>query len=156
MISIFSISLSARPPQGKAVGFGIQLGDPTAITLKYWTNNENAFQFYVGNSFFGNLRFGADYLWHFDVFNSPYFKLYAGPGVTVGLGDGNEYFYKRGRDKWYYRKDGLGLGARGLAGVNAVPRNTPIEIYFELGVLIGISPMFGSAAESALGIRFYF
>ena len=147
-------SLFAQSPQGRQWGFGIVLGDPAGLTAKYWTNSENAFVFDLGSSYFGSPRLGADYLWHFDAFHSNVAKLYAGPGVAIGFGKGHGFYYNQDNG-FYVRESGAGLGVRGIFGVNIIPRNSPLEIFFEAGLLIGFTPDFGSAADAAIGIRFY-
>ncbi len=146
----------ALGPKGKTFGLGIVFGDPTGATLKFWTNRENAFVFGIGSSYFGGVRINGDYLWHFDAFNSPIVGLYAGPGMVVGIGEGHSYLYEKNRGKFYFRKgsDG-GVGARGVLGVNIIPKRTPLELFFELGVLIGIAPNFGTGIDAGIGIRFY-
>ncbi|MDA3844730.1 MAG: hypothetical protein PF588_10230 [Candidatus Kapabacteria bacterium] len=147
---------SAKGPKGKDFGFGLILGDPSGGTIKYWTNNENAFDFYIGSSYFGNIRIGGDYLWHFDAFNSRAVKMYAGLGLAVGIGNGQGLWYKEDKHKFYYWEDDeLGFGARGIFGINFIPRNTPLEIFFELGPMMGISPNYGVNMDAAIGIRFY-
>ena len=150
------ISVYANGPRGKSFGFGLVLGDPVGLTAKLWTSNENAFDFYLGNSYFGNLRLGADYLWHFDAFNSSVVKMYAGPGIAVGFGRGEGIWYKQGKNKFYYWDDGeTGIAARVIFGLNIIPRRTPLEIFLEAGPLIGIVPNMGVNMDAAVGIRFY-
>ncbi|MGA2297953.1 MAG: hypothetical protein ABSG15_10435 [FCB group bacterium] len=154
IIEIFP--LKSQGPRGKDFGFGLLLGDPLGLTIKYWTNQENALDAYLGESYFGATRIGADYLWHFDAFNSKVVKMYAGPGLTIGFGNGRYYFYNEDHDRFYYRSDeGTGFGGRVILGINIIPRRTPIEIILEAGVLVGISPAFGTAIDTGLGIRFY-
>ncbi len=157
LLLIFSLQISsAQGPGGKSFGFGIMFGDPTGGTLKFWTSRENAFVVDVGSSYFGGLRFNGDYLWHFDAFNSHVVKLYAGPGVVVGVGEGHSYWYKEDHERFYFRDRGeAGIAVRGVFGVNIIPKRAPIEIFLELGVLIGISPAFGTGVDTGLGIRFY-
>jgi len=139
-------------PGGKEFGFGIMVGDPLGATLKFWTQRDNAFVIDIGASYFGSPRIGVDYLWHFDAFRSPIANLYAGPGGVIGIGEGNGFWYK-GR---YHRTGGdVGIGARGVVGVDLVPRNTPIEAFFELGVLLALAPDFNSGVDVGLGVRFY-
>ena len=40
-------------------------------------------------------------------------------------------------------------------GVNVTPRNTPIEAFFELGVLLALTPEVDSGFDVGLGVRFY-
>ena len=142
-----------QSPQGKQFGFGIMLGDPTGATLKIWTENENAFVIDIGSSYFGSPRLDGDYLWHFNAFHSNIAQLYAGPGVAIGFGNGHGFWYND--NGFYVRDNGAGLGVRGVFGVNVIPRNDPLEFFFEVGVLVGIAPDFGSAVDAALGLRFY-
>jgi hypothetical protein len=148
--------LNAQGPKGKSFGFGLILGDPTGLTINYFTNSENSWDAYIGSSYFGSLRIGGDYLWHFNAFNSNVVKMYAGPGIVLGFGNGTGIWYKEDHDKFYYWKDNsFGMGARVIFGANIIPRNTPIEIFFELGPLVGFSPNVGVNIDAALGIRFY-
>ncbi|HSD63677.1 MAG TPA: hypothetical protein VLB50_07755 [Ignavibacteriaceae bacterium] len=139
-------------PYGKQFGFGIMVGDPLGATLKFWTHDSHAFVVDVGASYFGSPRIGVDYLWHFNAFKSRIANLYAGPGGAIGVGEGNGFWYKG----HYVRASGtVGIGARGVVGVNLVPEDTPIEVFFELGVLLALAPDFDSGIDVGLGIRFY-
>ncbi|MBI1939382.1 MAG: hypothetical protein HYS25_14830 [Ignavibacteriales bacterium] len=156
MLMILSINMiNAQGPNGKNFGFGINIGDPLGLTGKFWLGRENAITVYVGGSYFGNPRIGADYVWHFNAFNSNIAELYAGPGLHIGFGKGKAYIFEVNKNKFYYRSSGAGFAVRGIFGLNVTPRNTPLEIYVEMGPLIGISPDFGSAFEAAIGFRFY-
>ncbi|HEX3072364.1 MAG TPA: hypothetical protein VHP30_02005 [Ignavibacteriales bacterium] len=146
----------AQGPQGKKLGFGIILGDPTGGTLKYWMNNQNSLNFSIGASYFGSPRVGADYVWHFNAFDTRFIRLYAGPGVVLGFGEGDGIIYEVKKDKFFYREDkGAGLAVRGIFGVNFNLAEAPMDIFFELGPLIGLAPEFGSAFDAAFGFRFY-
>jgi hypothetical protein len=152
-LSYASHSSYAQSPYGRNVGFGIMVGDPVGVTLKYWNQHENAFVFDLGSSYFGSPRIDVDYLWHFDAFRSDIAKLYAGPGMALGFGKGSSFYYSNGI--LYGSTGTTGLGVRGVFGVNIIPRDTPLEIFFEAGLLVGLSPDFGSAVDAALGLRFY-
>lgn len=157
MILMFGYAATgfAQGPGGKTFGFGIILPDPTGVTAKLWLSREQALDFYIGGDYFGGPRIGADYLWHFSPFNTDIANMYAGMGGTVGFGNGGGYWYNN-RDGWYYRTGGqAGIGVRALFGVDVMPRRTPLELFFELGPLVGISPGFGFGMDVALGIRFY-
>lgn len=152
----FSSQALAQGPKGKEFGFGLVLGEPTGLTIKYWLNKENALTANLGASYFGSPRIGVDYLWHFDIFKSRIVQLYAGPGLVLGIGEGKGFWYKEKHGKFYMRSSGeTGIAFRGMVGLNIIPRNTPLEIFLELGPLVGITPLSGSAMDAALGIRFY-
>jgi hypothetical protein len=147
----------AQSPMGRSFGFGLVLFEPTGGTIKYWMNSQNAIDADIGgNSYFGALRIDGDYLWQFYPFNSPVANMYIGPGLALGFGyPYYSYYYEEGPNRIFYRGGAVGLGVRVIFGVDVVPRNTPIEIFFQLGPLIGLSPDFGAALDIALGIRFY-
>jgi hypothetical protein len=152
LVFCWSFSLSyAQAPMHKQIGFGIMVGDPTGGTLKIWTNPINAFVIDAGSSYFGSPRIDVDYLWHFDAFHSKIANLYAGPGGVIGVGEGTGFWY---RNHFVRTGNDVGLGFRGVFGVNFVPERTPLEIFLEMGVLVGFSPA-GSSVDAALGLRFY-
>lgn len=156
MFVVATLDAVAQSPRNKDFGFGIILGEPTGGTVKFWLNRENAITASIGASYFGSPRLGADYLWHFDAFSSSVVKLYAGPGLAIGFGEGKGFWYKEGKDRFWVREGSeTGFAFRGIFGVNVVPRNTPLEIFFELGPLVGVTPDFGSAFDAAVGVRFY-
>ena len=156
ILCAFSSNISfSQSPESKNFGFGVILGDPTGLTLKFWTSRENAFVVDVGASYFGSPRIGVDYLWHFDAFRSSIAKLYAGFGGVLGIGEGRGFYYTE-HHGFYFRSDnGVGLGVRGVFGVNVIPRHSPLEFFLEVGLLVGLSPAFGSAGDVGLGMRFY-
>lgn len=163
LVILFFIIFSVTAVENKAqvgrgdFGFGIVLGEPTGGTIKYWFSGSTALVASIGGSYFGEPRLGVDYLWHFDAFQSPVITLYAAPGVVLGFGEGGGgYWYKEDRGRFYYRSgNDLGLGIRGIFGLNVVPRRTPLEFFLETGAMVGLAPDFGSAIDLALGLRFY-
>jgi len=146
----------AFAPKGKDFGIGFMAGEPTGLTAKIWTTQDNALAFSVGTSYLGSLRIGMDYLWHFNAFNSQLVNMYAGPGVAVGFGKSGGWVYRDKNHKWYRTNDDVGVGIRGVTGINIVPRNSPIELFGEIGVLVGVLPATYANFEGAIGIRFYF
>lgn len=154
VVMLVAASAFAQSPQGKKIGFGIMLGDPSGLTAKFWTQPRNAWVVDLGSSYFGSPRIDVDYLWHFDAFNSKIVTLYAGPGGSLGFGKGHGFWYQNS-EGFYVRQNGTGFGVRGLFGVNYEPQRTPLEAFFEVGMLVGITPDFGSAVDAAFGLRFY-
>lgn len=147
----------AQGPLGRTFGFGLSLGDPLGVTIKYWTAPSEALVASLGADYFGSPRLNVDYHWHFNAFNSSVVKLYVGPGLALGFGGGRSYLWYGKGHEYYFVRDGNEtlIGARVLLGLNIIPRNSPIEVYFETGPLIGISPAFGTSFDAAVGIRFY-
>lgn len=151
----YSSVVFAQSPGGKSFGFGIILGEPTGGTLKFITSYENAFVVDIGTSYYGSPRINVDYLWHFDAFNSNIALLYAGPGGVIGIGEGRGFWYKDKNDRFYRESNNVGIGMRGIFGINVIPERTPLEFFLEFGVLVGFVPDFGSGVDAALGMRFY-
>jgi hypothetical protein len=157
VVTIVVGTVHAQGPRGNDFGFGIILGEPLGGTVKYWTASDQAFVGSIGGSYFGAPRVGVDYIWHFEAFRSSVVKMYAGPGLALGFGDGSYYwFYKKHGDYFFVRDPGTtGVAMRVIVGLNIIPRRTPIELFLEAGPLIGISPAFGAAFDLGVGIRFY-
>ena len=150
----------AQGPKGRSFGFGLQLGDPTAVTFRFWQSRENSWDAAIGTSHLGEPHIHADYLWHFnDVFNSRVVTLYAGVGGVIGFGERGHYVWYRGDkhyDKWWWDEDNRMLfGVKGVFGLNIIPRNSAVDIFLELDPVLGISPAFGFDIMPSVGIRFY-
>lgn len=137
------------------LGFGLMFGEPNAITLKSRSGGSNDWIFNLGlKSHYGNVRFDGIYTFNFpSAFNSRDFELYAGVGAVIALGDGNGIFYNDD-DKHHRGNDGIGIGAKGLMGINFKP-SKKFEIFLELGPLIGLTNGVGANMEGAIGFRFY-
>jgi hypothetical protein len=142
-----SPAAQAQGPSGKTFGLGIVLGGPTGLSGKYWLEQDRALAFSVGADayrWYGTgLRLGADYLFHFNAFNSKLVKLYAGPGLMLGLGDD-----KKNNDSW--------LAARIPVGINIIPSRTPLEVFVEIAPVVGVLNASGARFDAAIGGRFYF
>ncbi|HZV12394.1 MAG TPA: hypothetical protein VFA55_04205, partial [Candidatus Kapabacteria bacterium] len=158
LLPVFVLAISglyansyAQRPQGRNFGFGIILFEPTGGTINYWVNNVNSIDADIGGeSYFGNPRLDVDYLWHFDAFNSNIVTMFAGPGAAFGFGyPTGGYWYHVDGNVWYYRPGGTaGFGIRGLVGIDVVPTRVPLEIFFQVGPLIGLSPAFGTSFDT--------
>jgi hypothetical protein len=79
--------------------------------------------------------------------------MYSGPGIAIGIGESGGWWKNK---TWDDKDDGIGLGIRGIFGINVVPRNTPLEIFGEIGVMVGVLPGTFTNIEGAIGIRYYF
>lgn len=153
LLIISAQNLFALGPVNKDLGFGIMLGDPLGGTLKYWSAENTAFNFSIGSSYFGKPRMGADFLWHFEPFHIEQLKLYAGPGIILGIGSKEK---KNESDKFYDLKNSeAGIAIRGIIGFAVIPKTIPFELFLELGPLVGIAPDVGSAFDFGIGFRFY-
>jgi hypothetical protein len=130
----------ARAQQVGGFGAGVVVGDPTGLTVKTWIDSSRALDAGVG--FSGEATFYADYLWHaWDVFPQPsQGKL----GAYVGGGPRIET-----------RRDAE-FGLRALAGVDYWIAGRPIEVFFEAGPVLRLTPGRGVGVDGGLGVRFYF
>jgi hypothetical protein len=148
----------AQGPNGKSFGFGLSLGEPTALTLRFWTSRQNSWDAAIGRSYLGNPHIHGSYLWHFnDAFNSRIVSLYAGVGGVIGFGHPHgHWLYGEKHEKWYWHDDDdLVLAAKGVFGLQVIPRNTPLDIFLEVDPILGLVPGFGFDFMPAVGIRFY-
>ena len=152
LLIAFALLFSAQQTtaQSKKFGLGVMLGEPTGISAKLWTANSNALAFGLGWSTYhpryddngSRIHFHLDYLWHsFDAIRSEEnFAFHYGIGAR---------FKDRGGDNG-------SLAIRGVGGLNWMPRDTPLDIFFELAPSLEITPSTGFAIDGALGARFYF
>lgn len=130
--------------QSKGFGLGVIIGEPTAISAKYWTSNNTAFDFGVGYSFEKNsyLNLHADYLFHTkDIFNTAEnIALYYGPGAKLR----------------FVEDASARLGFRFDVGLVWVPRNTPIDVFIEIAPLLDIIPETDFSFNGGIGVRYFF
>jgi hypothetical protein len=139
---MLAISLSAARTQDKGFGMGIMLGEPTGLNAKIWTSPQNAVDVGLAWSFRGEgfFHFHADYLWHFPraIRSTERFALYAGIGGLLG-----------GRHESV-------LGIRVPLGIEWWPRNTSLDVFFELAPILDLAPATEFEMDGAIGIRFFF
>ncbi|MCX6168129.1 MAG: hypothetical protein NTX65_02230 [Ignavibacteriales bacterium] len=135
--------------QKRSFGLGVMLGEPSGISAKLWTSDNNAFDFGLGWSVFNNrndsgnsFHFHMDYLWHsFNAISSTErFPLYYGIGGRFRGGAGNEST----------------LAVRGVLGIAWLPRDTPIDVFIELAPSLEFTPSTGFALDAAIGARYFF
>lgn len=147
---------SAFAPKGRDLGVGLVLGDPTGATVKFWDGKDVAYNVYVGNSFFGEVAIGADYIKHFNTFESRSVNMHLAGGLVVGVGNGGNWWRRGKNDDFYYRDGGgVGIGGRAMMGVNFVPGNTPFELTLQAGPFVGMIPNFGFGFVSDFSVRVY-
>lgn len=139
----------------KTFGLGIMVGAPTAISGKYYLSADTAIDFGLGViRGFGRrngLHLHADFLWH------PATLVSAEPFVMpfyLGLG-GRIADFDRRNDEF---DDELNLGVRAPLGLMLDFNNVPLDIFFELALVIDFIGYDGVDADfnGALGVRYYF
>jgi len=138
--------------QDHGFGMGIILGEPTGLSAKAWTSNDNAFDFAIAWSFNkyhhdndyyndGSVLLQADYVWHF--FNaisvsSGKLPIYVGVGARVVLADDPSF------------------GVRIPVGIDYLFANAPIDIFLELVPILDLSPSTDFGIGAGIGIRYWF
>jgi len=141
-------SVQTSNAQERKFGLGLIIGEPTGISAKLWTSNNNAFAFGLGwsvidkHNYSGNrIHLHVDYLWHAwnAIHSTERFPLYYGIGGR---------FKDRGNDG--------SLAVRGVFGIAWLPRGTPIDIFLEVAPSLELTPSTGFAIDAAIGARYFF
>jgi hypothetical protein len=155
--------LRVAAPQGRTFGIGLQLGAPTAVTIKFLLGANQGVVVGLGAGFgwyggFGpGLSLHADYL--FDVAqlvknDTLALSFYIGPGLWLalfrsGYGFGVGYYY-------YGQGPGLfGLGVRMPIGISMAFSAAPIELYLEADPALFVFPGVDFGLGGSIGFRFY-
>lgn len=139
-------------------GLGFVLGDPTAITAKYWLKADGAVDF--GLSFgTGYFLLYVDYNYHFlrSIGSRSQFERELSPYVGVGgifvspTSDtaGKKYFTD-------HNSRSAGMGIRIPVGLEWLPTSAPIGIFLEIAPGIGIFPNTFGFFNFGIGGRYYF
>lgn len=139
-ILILSLSLNA---QNKDFGLGIMIGEPTGISMKYWTGTQNAVDAGIAWSFKrkASLHIHADYLWHsFDL-------------IPVSKGRLPLHFGIGGRIKLQEDAD---VGVRIPVGLTYIVSGFPLDIFIEIVPILDLIPKTDFEFNAALGARYYF
>jgi len=152
MLVIFTASAYA---QDRHFGLGVVFGEPTGISAKYWTRENNALSFGLGwypqtvvrrfgYYYYTDTRFHihADYLWHdFNAIrSSERFPLYYGVGAEVESGGIPD----------------PGVGVRGVFGIAWMPHNASLDVFLEVAPTLFLSPPAGFGIGLGLGSRYFF
>lgn len=152
---------SSFSPMGRPFGIGLQLGFPTALTLKYFLMSDQALSGGIGVGsgwvFDPGLSLHLDYVWHPSMLASAAaFNL----SWYVGIGGWATLFayYARGPYvpgyRWYGPSN-VWLGARVPIGVNLALREVPFELYVEAAPAILVFPWITFGLGFSIGARFY-
>ena len=129
--------------QEKDFGLGIILGEPTGISAKKWLNDKSALDGAVAWSFVtpSSFHLHADYLFHdFNIFNVNKGKLplYFGIGFRIKIGDDDS------------------IGIRIPVGICYIFDQSPLDIFFELGPVLDLTPATKLRLTSSVGVRYFF
>ena len=139
-IIVLPITLEA---QDRGFGLGVILGEPTGVSFKNWVGRREAFDVAVAWSFEGEgaIHIHADYLFHnFRLFN-------------IEKGDLVFYYGIGGRVKTVHETQ---VGVRIPLGLSYLFEKDPVEIFFELGPILNLTPKTLFRMTTGVGIRYYF
>ena len=130
--------------QDKDLGVGAILGEPSGLSIKYWTSESNAIDFAVGYSFMSlgsGLGLHIDYLYHVnDLIESEYkLPVYYGFGIRFSFPDNENTVF----------------GARGVLGVLWYPENLPVDLFAELTPSFRLMPSAALDFGFGIGCRYY-
>ena len=150
-------SAARRFEANKTFGLGIMIGAPTGLVGKYFLQPDRALDFGIGAIY--HYRYGdghhihGDYLWHpvslahAEAFELP---LYLGVGAR---------FFSFGCNGC--ANNATALGVRVPFGIAMDFNETPIDIFFELAVVIDVfidypGHNYGPDLDGAIGFRYWF
>ncbi len=140
-------------------GLGILLGSPTAITGKYWLDNQAAIDGGLAFSFSNYVLVYADYLFHYprpfnhagEFFSELSFYLGAGGNLVITTSD------RSSSDAYLGKKSGsVGLGVRAPFGLEWMPTKPTLGFFAEIVPGISVVPSTSVLVQGGFGARYYF
>ena len=140
IIIVATIGLFA---QNSGLGAGIIVGEPTGISLKYWTGESTAFDGAIAWSFGKKdaMHLHADMLFHNNELISVSqgsLPIYYGIGVRVRMEDESK------------------LGVRIPVGLAYQFVEAPFDIFLEIVPLLDLVPSTDFGLNAAIGVRYFF
>ncbi len=156
---LFHADYATANPAGKNFGLGIILGGPTAITGKYWLNNQVAIDGGLAFSLSDYVLIYGDYLFHYPrpihqpgaFFSDLSFYLGAGGNLVVTTNE------RSNTDNYLGKKSGsVGLGVRIPFGLEWQPAQPPLGVFVEIVPGISVVPATSLLVQGGVGIRYYF
>ena len=142
---------------GRPFGLGVQLGGPSGIAGKVYTNGRaNAIDFLVGayyddndNDFDDNLYVHVNYHWHL-------VELTSGQGVAIPFRLGVGGFLGTFDYGWNDTYSDFVVGARMPVGLDFDLEMAPVQFWIEIGIDAVILPPLDFGADGGIGVRYYF
>ncbi len=136
---IILTSIGFAQNQGSGLGLGLQIGEPTGVSVKGWLSHKGAFQLGIGwptMSQTSGMAVSAEYLWHSYALSSrEWFPLSYGLGGIFG--------------------NNL-IAARGIFGLAWWPHRSSIDIYLQIAPALYFKPSSTFELDFGLGIRYFF
>jgi len=150
-------------PQGRQLGIGLQLGFPTALTLKYMLTGDQGIVggIGVGTGWIAQaLSLHLDYHYHpHTLVLGPPIKVswYFGGGLWLGIAERSvNPWFGINYANFFYGPVHVWLGLRAPIGVQMAFRELPFEIYVEGVPALVLFPSIGFGIGATIGARFYF
>lgn len=152
-------SLAHAAELGRPLGLGILLGDPSAVTGKYWLNQQEAIDAGIAFSFSDSFLLYADYLFHYPGAFKQNNKFinelspYIGVGGLMAMTSSN----RDNADRFYGRTSGsFGLAVRVPLGIEWQLPKPSIGVFVEFVPGLSLVPSTSGLIQGGLGIRYYF
>ncbi len=131
------------------IGVGFVLGDPSAITMKYFINEQHAFDVGIGEAGGDGFYLYGDYLLHFPtIIPVEKITLYLGGGIG---------FHDFEKDRKH--KDDIDenrIEVRLPIGVEFETPRIPLGVFLEIAPAMRLAPDVDFGFRGGLGIRYYF
>ena len=150
LLALVLLSLHAAVPQPASAarfGLGLLVGDPTGLSWKLWATRRTALDGCLGWSFgdHGFTRVHVDYLWHSPIrTDGGRLWFHYGLGGAMWLGHRSRH------------ADDLGLGVRGVLGLEYQFRRSPFSIFGEAAPTMNVTPVGWFDMQGGAGFRLYF
>jgi hypothetical protein len=149
------------PPAISGVGIGLQVGSPTALTIKFGGAQQDGFVLGFGALFrypgaYNGLSVHGDYIKHLATLANTAqvaVTFYAGVGAWLTLlGDGYSYgFFNASAYNAF-----VGVGVRVPVGISLTVSQAPVDIYLEADPALFVFPGIDFGVGASLGFRVHF
>lgn len=152
-------SVQAKDYPDQALGAGFVLGNPSALSAKYWMDSKRALDAALAFSVSDYVLVHANYLMHFPGFfktQNPYVNRmvpYIGGGLVFVIAQKD----RSTGDGFVGKKSGaFGLGIRMPLGIEWLIKEVPLGVYLEAAPGLALTPSTSGFIQGGLGVRYYF
>ncbi len=164
-LSPLTNSASAAPSAARShqFGAGFVLGNPSALSLKYWVTHREAYD--VQLSFFGDdeVLFYGDYVLHFhglfgarDRFVNQLFP-YVGVGPVFAFATDHDHDHYHSHGKYFDdHDDKFAFAVRVPFGIEWLADELPLGVGIELAPGMVVMPKTSGILMAGLSLRYYF
>jgi hypothetical protein len=155
------------------------VGEPTALSAKYWMSGTTALDFGLGwgmgyhrydhdcwdNGYYNrNTKYcndlGYNYRYRNDRYGYRGLHFHADYLMhnfnLIRTSEKFPIYYGPGLDLNFWNYGGTEIGFRGVVGIAWMPRSAPVDLFFELAPVLVLLPGTDLDMNAGLGGRFYF